>query len=711
MSLNKRRMSLISALLVLLLLVAVACDGNDEPEETNEPAETATEVADVAEAPTPTNEPMAAPTEELEPTEEPEPTEEATEVPEPTPVPTEEPAAPAYDILYEEASCEFDEPDGFDIQCGWLTVPENRAQLDNGRTVRLHVAVFLSDNPDKPADPVVYLEGGPGGDALETIPLAFTDRFGPFVEDRDFIMFDQRGTGYSEPSLACPETLDLAFETIEQDLTDEEGIALSLAALEACRVRLVEEGVDLSAYTSAENAADLNDLRTALGYDEWNLYGISYGTRLAQTAVRDFPAGVRSVILDSAYPIESNLLTETPRNLDRALDELFEGCAADAECAAAYPELAATLWDTVAMLEAESAPIQIFDLMRGETYDSFFDGDTLIGIVFQGLYSEQIIPILPEMIYAANQGDYTLVETLLSAFLLNSEFISAGMQYAVQCNEEAVFTAPGSAAAAVAEHPELAGFFAGALNVSEAMLDICTRWGVSEAPAIENEAITNDIPTLVMAGEYDPITPPRWGEQVAANLSGSYYFLYPGVGHGASVSGDCPLRMARAFLNDPTVEPDDTCIAGMEAPDFSVSGEIGEIAFVEYSSDLFGISGLVPEGWDEAVDGVFVRGNSAADQTLIIFQGLPDDVGEDFFLGILEEQLQMAEAPELTQELVVGDLTWKLYRAEGLGQRVDIGTTIDGGVIVTVVMVSSAAERDALYEAVFLPIVESAMAQ
>ena len=166
---------------------------------------------------------------------------------------------------------------------------------------------------------------GPGGDALEIVPLVFADRFAPFLADRDFIMFDQRGTGFSEPSLACPETLELAFETIELELTDEESRTLSLEALNECRDRLAADGIDFTAYNSAENAADVNDLRIAMGYEEWNLYGISYGTRLAQTVVRDYPEGIRSIILDSAYPIESNLLTETPANLDRALTELFDG--------------------------------------------------------------------------------------------------------------------------------------------------------------------------------------------------------------------------------------------------------------------------------------------------------------------------------------------------------------------------------------------------
>ena len=706
MMLKTRRRFWLPALLVLLLFVTVACDGDDEPAEPT-PTEA---VASETEDPTPTTAPTEAPTEvpTEEPTEEPEPTATV----EPTAAPTEVPALAAYEPLFETADCQFAEPAGFDIECGYLTVPENRSDIENGRTVRLHVAIFHSDNPDKAADPVIYLEGGPGGDALETVPLIFASRFAPFAVDRDFIMIDQRGTGYSEPSLACPEMIDLRDDTIEMELTDEEALAFSLEALDECRARLAREGVDFSAYNSAENAADVNDLRLALGYDEWNLFGISYGTRLAQTIMRDYPEGLRGVILDSAYPLEVNLFTDTPANVDRALNTLFAGCAADEACVAAYPDLETVFWDTVALLETEAAPIQVFDLQNGETFDTFFDGDGLIGIVFQGLYSNEIIPVLPQLIYEASAGEFALVETLLSAFMLNSEYISLGMQFAVQCNEEAVFTEPGSPAAAAAAYPELENFFAGLTNLSEVTLDVCQDWGVDEAPAIENEAISSSVPTLVMAGEYDPITPPAWGEQVAANLDNSVFFLYPGVGHGASISGECPTEMAIAFLNDPTSAPDDSCVADMAAPAFTIAGETAAVTLVPYSNDDFGIAGVVPEGWTEQAPGVFARGQSGTDQTAIIFQALSADLGADFLLGLLEQQLQMPAAPELAQELTFGDLTWQLYESTGiLGLSVDIAVTTTDDLVITVVMLSEAADRDALYEMVYLPMIEAAAPQ
>jgi pimeloyl-ACP methyl ester carboxylesterase len=238
------------------------------------------------------------------------------------------PADAGYTPNFTSSSCDFIVPGGRDVTCGYLTVPEDRTQPD-GAAVRLHVAVFLSESGNPAPDPVVYLEGGPGGEPLETLIFTFEDYFAPYLTERDVIIFDQRGTGLSEPSLACPELVEASLEYLDDVLSDEEEADVYLGAMTDCRERLLADGVNLAAYNSRENAADLNDLRIALGYDEWNLYGISYGTKLALTTMRDFPEGIRSVVLDSAYPLQTSLIIDVPANMDRAFDTLFAGCAAD----------------------------------------------------------------------------------------------------------------------------------------------------------------------------------------------------------------------------------------------------------------------------------------------------------------------------------------------------------------------------------------------
>jgi pimeloyl-ACP methyl ester carboxylesterase len=185
-----------------------------------------------------------------------------------------------------------------DATCGYLVVPESRG-LALSRTIRLMVAKYPARSPEKRPDPVVYLAGGPGDIApLEANGLIAAD----FIRDRDILVLSQRGTMFSEPSLTCASIDDFARAALGLRFYSEATKRAHLAATEACRRKLTAAGADLSAYNSTESAADVADLRKVLGYAAWNIYGTSYGSYLAQTIMRDHPAGIRSVVLDSVLP-------------------------------------------------------------------------------------------------------------------------------------------------------------------------------------------------------------------------------------------------------------------------------------------------------------------------------------------------------------------------------------------------------------------------
>lgn len=689
---------LFSFLLGCLFLAACGTE-----EATPTPAAADTAVPATATAPPPTAVPTDAPT--------PEPTQTATAVPtteptvEPTTEPTPEPDTAAPTGAFTEADCEFDVPAGRDVTCGWLTVPEDRLNPDDERTVQLHVAIFASESDNPAPDPLVYLEGGPGGEPLEAIPFTFERLFAPYLAHREFIMFDQRGTGYSRPSLACPETRELTFELLEQDLAAEEVVELTKESLFRCRERLIDEGVNLAAYNSAANAADLHDLRLALGYEEWNLLGISYGTRLAQTTMRDHPQGLRSVILDSTYPLESNLLTDTPDSAHRAFDVFFAGCVADPACNEAYPELETTFFNVVDRLNEEKIDITVRDLLTGEEYDTTFGGDDLTGILFQTLYATEIIPGLPQLIYEIDAGNYATLSNLLSSFLVNGEFISLGMQFSVQCHEENLFANEGDVIAAAEKYPELANLFIYSLNIGPPALEVCAVWGAGEAGPIENEPVSSDIPTLVLAGEYDPITPPAWGQQVAAHLDNATFYEFPGTGHGVSISGACAVEVVESFLADPEATPDAGCLAEMAGPAFTVPGSEAAITLVPFANDDFGIMGLVPEGWQEVGPGVYSRGQSALDQTVLIQQAAPFDAGQ--LLDLLTTQLGLPEPPEASDTYETAARTWDLYAAEVQGLPVLIALAEEEGTTYVVLLISAADEQAGLIEAVFFPALEA----
>ena len=606
--------------------------------------------------------------------------------------------------VFEEGDCEFNIPPGRTVDCGTIEV-HTYPGVEDSPMIELTVAIFRSSSDSPAPDPVVYLQGGPGGDTLEALPLVFERSFAHFLDDRDVIFFDQRGTGYSSPSLACPEVRERGLEMLDDVLTTDQQVATLMEELTACRDRLEGEGAQLDAYSSVASASDLDVLRRALGHEQWNLYGVSYGTRLALTTMRTQPQGLRSVVLDSVYSPDDDLYVEAPANLDRALNELFDGCAADEACAAEYPDLEQTFYDTVASLQVSPVRASVTDVFTGKVYDAVFDGSSFGSIVFQSLYSAEVIPILPRLIDDVSRGELYDLALLATTYLANGEFVSLGMQFSVQCHEEAPFSSQEQTAAALEQYPGLEPIFAASVNTGERVFDVCDMWGAGTADPIENETVTSPIPTLILAGEYDPITPPRWGREVADTLANSVLVELPGVGHGPSSSLECPQTLVREFLNDPTGELNTSCVDELGPPDFQV-GEVvvGTVDLVPFSED-FGtitLSGVIPDGWTEQAPGVWARADSGLDQTVLIQQAAPV-VNAQGLLNLLTSQFGLEAPPPAagTYDSPAGQFTLFETLVTGVPAVIALAD-VDGGAIL-VMMAASPSEFGALQDAVLFP--------
>lgn len=488
------------------------------------------------------------------------------------PSPTEqgETSAPRF----EESLCEFALPEGQQpehARCGFLVVPEDRSEPE-GRTIRLAVAV-LKATGEPVADPVLYLSGGPGFPALEGAMRAFTADFArPLQAKRDLIFFDQRGTGRSQPGLHCPEVREEFIAMLAVPLTPEEEAALAADAILTCRVRLVQEGVNLAAYTSAASAADIDDLMRTLGYDEWNLYGLSYGTRLALTAMRDRPEGLRSVVLDSALPPQANVGAEIAVNFQRSFNLVLAACAADDACHAAFPELEQVATDLVAELNSSPVTVEVTDPSTGRTAQVVVTGDRLLAGAQQALYSTSLHPVIPLATYQIANGEYSLLSALVANVVFRFGGLADGMAQSVNCSERIPFLTPEIVSEAV---EDVDSAIVGALGISmedlERRLELCRAWGVNEPDAKEHEPVTSDISTLVLAGEYDPITPPSYGRLAAETLSQSYVVEFPVTGHGVIFARTpCAMAIVAAFLDDPQTQPDAGCTSQIEPPQFQL---------------------------------------------------------------------------------------------------------------------------------------------
>ena len=605
-----------------------------------------------------------------------------------------------YSADYEQARCPFRRPLGASVTCGFLSVPEDRTQPD-GPTIRLPVAIFKSTSQTSAPDPIVYLEGGPGGNPLESLWLTYNLRFAPLTQNQDLIILDQRGTGLSEPALDCPEIDALELELLNKDLSVSEEDARLLEAVRICHARLAAAGIDLTAYHSAAVAADLEDLRQLLGYQGWNLYGVSYGTRVALTALRDHGAagGIRSVVLDSTYPLESNLYTETPANADRAFQQLFARCAASIDCQTNYPDLETVFYDLVDTFDQTPQRIDVTNPLTGDQYEMLVTGDDILAFLFQAMYATEIIPLLPQTVYDLQAGNFDTFRMLQGSFLADANFLSRGMYYSVQCHDEVPFANREEVSAANAAFPHLEGLF-GDSTSGETIFTICDDWLAGEAPGLENQPVHSDIPTLIIAGELDPITPPAWGTQVAANLNHSYFIEVPGAGHGASFSGSCTRSLVIDFLVNPVAPPNETCLAD-QADLVFVTPNI-TVTLVPFQDSLFQVQGVIPDGWEEMGPGVYGQGASA-----ILQQAVPPGFSGDLFIRLIMRSLNLEGDPESVGTMKAGGHTWTLFELEAMGSQIDLATTETSRQVFIVLMQAPARDRDRMREQIFFPALEA----
>ncbi|MGE3284550.1 MAG: alpha/beta fold hydrolase [Pseudonocardia sp.] len=456
------------------------------------------------------------------------------------------------------------------VECGRLTVPEHRG-VPGTRAITLGVLVARANGPQRQPDPLFYAQGGPGGATISTF-LADPGQLArvPLAQGRDVVLFDQRGTGTSQPKLSCPEFDQLMLRTIEQDLPDEEATRQGVEATAACRARLVAEGVDLTGYTTAENAADVDALRQALGYDRINLYGVSYGSELVLEVLRSFPSGVRSAVLDGVVPPQVNFVETVGPSLDGALDALDAACAADPHCAAAYPDLGATLAAEMARLDAAPARVPLTDPDSGITYLAPMRGEDLLGVVFQALYPASLVRVLPLLLDAVQREDYTALGEVASLFLFDRS-TAQGMYLSVLCAEDGDLDPAAVPSAGL--RPEVAAF--GREGVADQAAG-CAAWDVPAVPGAD-DAVTSDVPTLLLSGRFDPVTPAANAALAARTLRGARSYTFPTTGHGAFGSDPCAEEIVASFLEDPAGQPRDGCLEALGGPDFYTAEDVVEL--------------------------------------------------------------------------------------------------------------------------------------
>lgn len=453
----------------------------------------------------------------------------------------------------------FDFPAG--MTCGYLTVPENRSR-PAGRTIKIFVARAPATSATPAVDPLVVLVGGPGG--AGSISYAAMTRDG-INAVRDVYFVDQRGTLHSDPLLNCPEFDAVGNELASLPFSSEAATAKDRAAVQACHDRWVAAGVDLPAYNTAENASDIADLRLALGIDTWDVYGVSYGSKLAAVLLRDHPAGIRSVVLDSVSPPNFNIAENWWSAPASSFHGIFAACAAQPACAAAYPTLESDFHDAVTRLTSAPAVVATTG-PDGEPLSVNIDGFVLAYAVIMATERHDASGV-PKMIADAAAGRYDDVVAATVEYLTPAPIIGVGghgLAFGVFCAESADLTT--EAATLARARSVLPQFPDQVLKIQPKqgrLFTQCPAWDVPAAAPMM-DPVVSDVPVLIMEGDLDAATAPEWVDLVTPGLSAVQVVRFPLTGHSTLDKSDCARDVMNAFLTDPTQPVDTSCTASIQ---------------------------------------------------------------------------------------------------------------------------------------------------
>ncbi|HVY63475.1 MAG TPA: alpha/beta fold hydrolase [Gammaproteobacteria bacterium] len=429
-------------------------------------------------------------------------------------------------------------------RCGTLAVPENPAE-PGGPTIDLFVARVGALSATPRPDPLLLIAGGPGQSTVDFY-LQLRGAFEGARRDRDIVLVDQRGTGRSAAGFTCKTPDDLALDTASPEALGR--------VIDACKAELKH---DARYYTTSVAVRDLDRVRAGLGIERWNVYGVSYGTRVAQHYLRRFPERTRAVVLDGVVPPDLALGPDVAPEAQRALTQIFGRCAADAGCAAKFPDLPAHFRELLARLDAAA-----HDTGTAKPPLSALELRALVRFMS---YSSATVSLLPVLLTEAYGGNYAPLASHAKTTLRDlPEALSFPMSNSVTCTEDVPFIDADAT-------KDLAGTYLGTAIV-DALRLICGRWPVGVRDDDFKQPVISEKPVLLLSGDSDPITPPTYAERVIVDgLTNSKHLIGRNQGHGLVGIG-CVPRLLRTFLEQASPKDlDASCLDAEPAPPFFLS--------------------------------------------------------------------------------------------------------------------------------------------
>jgi pimeloyl-ACP methyl ester carboxylesterase len=431
------------------------------------------------------------------------------------------------------------------IDCGLLYVAENRKK-PTGRIVALPVAIARASVPNPKADPGVFLHGGPGGYILDRVAAILQNDeqaenldMPMFTKDRDWYFFDQRGAGLAQPNLDCG-----AVRLNDLGLAADNDIDI----MEACRKRLVATGVDLSQYNAEIVAQDIADLRRAVGFDRYNLYGISYGSLIAFAVQKYAPEGLRAIVHDAPVPPEAKLFGPLPDLLTRELALVLKKCDAVKACGTRFKAIKPRLDKMAAQWAVKPHEA------NGQTYTV----DDLAGFLMDATYDFEGVSNLPRDLDRIIKGNMAALDT----YMQNRSYYFEGQNFTHMCKEEMPFEDAALIRANTQKDPITAAIARMALR----NLWACKTWNTGQTNPRDNEPVKSSIPTLLIASEIDAGCPAEYAYAAAKHLPNSHVVVVPNETHGATERSKCARSIMARFLDNPDAAVDQSCIKRDDKP-------------------------------------------------------------------------------------------------------------------------------------------------
>jgi len=429
------------------------------------------------------------------------------------------------------------------VSCATFEVFEDR-QRRSGRKIALKIIVFPATGKDKTPDPLFYIPGGPGSSATEDAPFV-AHEFAKIREHRDLVFVDQRGTGGSN-ALNCE-----LFKPGEP--SSYLGDYFPLDDVRKCRKQL-EPKANLELYTTPIAMDDLDDVRAALGYTKINIIGGSYGTRAAQVYLKLHPDRVRAVILHGVSPTNQFMPRDFPQHTQRALEGVIAECAADEACHVGFPNLDSEVKSVLARLIRSPVEVELRTPRANESVRLNLSRDLVAEAIRYMLYQPGAASRIPLFIHLAAQGDFTSLGQ--AALSYRQEIVatgSNGMYLSVTCAEDLPAIKPGEG------ERNGVNTFLGDYRLRQQRA-ACALWPRAEVPGNYAEPTRSDVPALILTGQWDPVTPPVYGETAAKYLPHSLHVTVPHGGHGfGGLSGlECIDNLIVTFIDTGTTAGLDT---------------------------------------------------------------------------------------------------------------------------------------------------------